>query len=61
VADVQTVKSLFVSNNLCYYSFSPKTENPIKAVIHHLPHNTTVEDISNGLVSLDFDVTRVSR
>jgi hypothetical protein len=28
----------------------------MKVVIHHLPHNTPAEDISDGLVSLGFDV-----
>jgi hypothetical protein len=40
-------------------NFFPKSEKPIKAVICHLPHNTPAEDISDGLVSLDFDVVRV--
>jgi hypothetical protein len=29
----------------------------MKAVICHLPHNTSVEDISDGLVSLGFGIS----
>jgi hypothetical protein len=51
----------FVSQNLCYYNFFPKSEKPIKAVIRHLHLNTPAEDISDGLVSLDFDVVSVTQ
>jgi hypothetical protein len=33
----------------------------MEAVVHHLPHNTLAEDISDGLVSLEFDVTSVKQ
>jgi hypothetical protein len=55
VADFQSIKSHFDSQNLSYYSF-PKSEKPIKAVICSLPDNTPEEDISDGLMSLGFDV-----
>jgi hypothetical protein len=61
LADFQSVKSHFDSQNLSYYTFFPKSEKPIKAVIRHLPHNTPAEDISNGLVSLGFDVISVKQ
>jgi hypothetical protein len=51
MADFQSVKS-----HLFYYSFYPIYEKPVKAVIRHLPHNTPADDISDGLVSLIFDV-----
>jgi hypothetical protein len=57
----QSVKSHFDANNLSYYSFYPKFEKPVKAVIRHLPHNTTAEDISDGLVSLGFGVISVKK
>jgi hypothetical protein len=44
-----------------YYSFFPKSENPIKPVMRHLPHNTPAEDISDVLVSLGFDVVSVKQ
>jgi hypothetical protein len=56
MADFQSVKSHFDAHNLFYYSFYPKSEKPMKAVIRHLPQNTPAEDISDGLVSLAFDV-----
>jgi uncharacterized paraquat-inducible protein A len=59
-ADFHSVKSHFDSQNLSYYSFS-KSEEPIKAVIHHLPHNTPAEDISDWLVSLGFNVVSVKQ
>jgi hypothetical protein len=59
MADFQSVKSHFYSQNLSYYSFFPKSEKPIKAVICHLPHNTPAEDISDGLVSLGFNIVSV--
>jgi hypothetical protein len=61
MADFQSVKSLFDSKNLSYFTFFPKSENPIKAVIRHLPYTTPAEDISEGLVSLGFDVNSVKQ
>jgi hypothetical protein len=57
MADFQFVKSHFDGQNLSYYSFFPKSEKPIEAVIRHLPHNTTAD----GLVSLGFDVVSVKQ
>jgi hypothetical protein len=61
LADLQSIKSHFDTNNLSYYSFYPKSENPMKAVISHLPQNTPAEDISDALVSLGFDVISVKQ
>jgi hypothetical protein len=61
MTDFQSVKSHFSSQNLSYYSFFPKSEKTIKAVISHLPHNTPAEDISDGLVSIGFDVVSVKQ
>jgi hypothetical protein len=33
----------------------------MKAVIHHRPHNTPAEDISDGLVSFHFDIISVKQ
>jgi hypothetical protein len=55
------VKSHFETNSLSYFTFYPKSEKSIKAVIHHLPQNTPVEDICDGLVSLGFDVISVKQ
>jgi hypothetical protein len=61
IADFQSVKSHFNSQNLSYYSFFPKSEKPLKTVIPHLPHNTPAEDISDGLVSPGLDVVSVKQ
>jgi hypothetical protein len=61
LADFQCIKSHFDSQNLSYYSFFPKSEKPIKAVIRHLQLNTPAEDIFDGLVSLGFDVVSVKQ
>jgi hypothetical protein len=57
MADFEAVKSHFTNYILSYYSFLPKSQTPVKAVIRHLPPNTTAEDISEGLVNLGFDVS----
>jgi hypothetical protein len=61
MADFEAVKSYFYTHNLTYYSFFPKSQNPIKAVLRHLPSNTPAEDISDGLVTLGIDVVRVKQ
>jgi hypothetical protein len=40
MADFLAVKSNFEGNNLSFYTFFPKPETPIKAVIRYLPLNT---------------------
>jgi hypothetical protein len=61
MADFVSVKSHLYASNLSYYSFYPKSEKPVKAVISHLPYNTPAEDIYDGLVSLGFDVIKVKQ
>jgi hypothetical protein len=56
MADFEVVKSHLSTNKLSYFTFSSKSQKPIKAVIRHLPQNTAAEDISDGLVTLGFDV-----
>jgi hypothetical protein len=61
MADFQSVISYFDSRNLSYFSFYPKSQKPIKAVIRHLPQNAPAENISDGLMSLGFDVINVKQ
>jgi hypothetical protein len=61
MVDYQSVKAHFETNNLSYYTFYPKSQKLIKAVICHLHQNTPAEDIRNGLVDLDFDVISVKQ
>jgi hypothetical protein len=61
IADFLAVKSHFEGNNLSFYTFFPKSEKPLKAVIRHLPLNTPAENICDGLVSLGFDIVSVKQ
>jgi hypothetical protein len=61
IVDFQSDKSHFDTNNMSYYSFYPKSEKPMMPLIRHLPHNTPAQDLSDGLVSLGFDVISVKR
>jgi hypothetical protein len=59
MADFQSVK--FHLDALTCTRSIPNLKNPMKAVIRHLPHNTSAEDISDGLVSLGFYVISVKQ
>jgi hypothetical protein len=61
MVDCRSVKTYFGSNDLSYYTFYPKSEKPIKAVIRHLPVTTPAEDIAEGVVDLSFDVMSVKQ
>jgi hypothetical protein len=61
MVDYQAVKSYFDKNSLSYYTFYPKSEKSIKAVLRHLRNNTPAQDISDGLVDLGFDVISVKQ
>jgi hypothetical protein len=61
MTDFDAVKSYFSNQNLSYYSFFPKSQKPIKAVLRHLPINTPAKDISDALVTLGFDVVSVKQ
>jgi hypothetical protein len=61
MADFSAIKVHYENNSLAYFTFYPKSEKPIKAVICHLPRNTHTEGISDRLVSLGFDVTSVKQ
>jgi hypothetical protein len=53
------MKSYLEKNNLQYFTFSPNSEKPIKAVIRHLTLDTPAEDISNSLENLGFNIINV--
>jgi hypothetical protein len=59
MADYSAMKSYLEKNNPHYFTFSPNSEKPIKATIRHLPPDTAVEDISNSLEDLGFNVINV--
>jgi hypothetical protein len=52
MVDYKSVKGHFEANNLSYYTFYPKSERPIKAVIRHLPINIPAKYIAEELVDL---------
>jgi hypothetical protein len=48
MADFLAVKSHFEGNKLSFFTFYPKSEKPIKAVIRHIAINTPAEDNVTG-------------
>jgi hypothetical protein len=50
------MRSSLEKNNLNYFTFSTNSEKCIKVVIHHLPSDTPMEDISNILEDLGFNI-----
>jgi hypothetical protein len=61
MTDFEAVKSYFSTQNLSYYSFFPKSEKRVKAVLRHLTSNTPAQDIPDELVTLGFDVVSVKQ
>jgi hypothetical protein len=61
MADLSAIRKHLDNNNLSYFTFFPKSEKPMKAVIRHLPTNTPAQDISDGLVDLGFDIISVKQ
>jgi hypothetical protein len=59
MADYLAMKSYLEKHNLHYFTFSPNSKKPLKAVICHLPPDTPAEDISNSLDDLGFNVINV--
>jgi hypothetical protein len=56
MADYSAMKSYLEKNNLYYFTFSPNSEKPIKAIIHHIPPDTPAENISSSLEELAFNI-----
>jgi hypothetical protein len=54
MADYYSIGTHFDKNKLSFFTFHPKGNNPIKAVIRHLPIYTPANDISDGLQDLGF-------
>ena len=61
MADFLLTRKFLEASKLPHFTFFPKAEKPIKAVIRHLPPNTPAEDISEGLTTLGFDVVSVKQ
>jgi hypothetical protein len=45
MADFSAIKTFFTSQKLSFFSFFPKSQKPVKAVIRHLPSVTPAEEI----------------
>jgi hypothetical protein len=56
MADYSAMNSYLEQYNLNYFTFSPNSEKPIKAVICHPPPDMPAEDISNILEDLGFHI-----
>jgi hypothetical protein len=59
MADCSAMKSYLQKCNLHYFTFTPNSQKPVKAVIRHLPPGTPAEDISDSLEDLGFNVINV--
>jgi hypothetical protein len=57
--DFSAIKKHLESTNLSYFTYFPKSEKPIKAVIRHRSSNTPAQDIRDGLTDLGFDIISV--
>jgi hypothetical protein len=57
--DYASLKSHLELNETHYYTFHPKAEKSIKAVIRHLPGETAAEDIATELLALEHKVYNV--
>jgi hypothetical protein len=58
--DYTTLKT-HLENTERNYTFHPKEEKPIKAVIRHLPIDTPAEDIANELLAMGYKVHNVKQ
>jgi hypothetical protein len=47
MAGYSAMKFNLDKNNLQYFTFSPNSEKPIKAVIHHLPPDTPTDEATD--------------
>jgi hypothetical protein len=61
LADFAAVKSNLETQNLPCFTFYIKPLKAIKVIIHHLPVNTPVEDTSDELMGLGFNIFSVKQ
>jgi hypothetical protein len=57
--DYSVLKTHLDNNQTHYFTYHPKAEKPIKAVIRHLTGETPAEDIANELQALGYKVHNV--
>jgi hypothetical protein len=60
MADYKIIQKLLGQKCLPFFTFYIKGDKPVKAVIRHLPNNTSSENISVALQELGYEVIRSS-
>jgi hypothetical protein len=53
------IKKHLEQKRVPHYTYHPKSEKPIKAVMRHLPGNTPAADIASELLAMDFTLISV--
>jgi hypothetical protein len=61
MVDYNAIQKFFIEKNLHFFTFYTKADKPVKAVIRHLPGNTSEEDIAVALQEMDYDVISVKQ
>jgi len=59
MTDYLVIKKHLEQKKVPYYTYHPKLEKPIKAVIRHLPGNTPAADIACELQAMGFTIISV--
>jgi hypothetical protein len=61
MVDFSAIKTFFTYQKLSFFSFFPKSQKPVKAVIRHIPSVIPAEEICEALMELGFDVISVKQ
>ncbi|PNF27753.1 hypothetical protein B7P43_G12787, partial [Cryptotermes secundus] len=61
MADYKATQNLLNQKGLSFFTFYTKGDNPVNAVIRHLPSNTSSEDITVALQELAYEVISVKQ
>jgi hypothetical protein len=61
MADYKTMQNLLSQKGLLFFTFYTKGDKPVKALIRHLPNNTSSEDITLAFQELCYEVIGVKQ
>jgi acyl-CoA synthetase (NDP forming) len=61
MAGYKTIQNLLSQKGLPFFTFYTKGNKPVKAVMKHLPNNTSSEDITVALQELGYEVISVKQ
>jgi hypothetical protein len=61
VADYKTIQNLLSQKGIPFFTLYTKGDKPVKAVIRHLPNNTSSEDITVALQESGYEVICVKQ